>query len=62
MSFFEIGLLLIGGIIGSLIYAGLQRIFFPHTAVNGFMDVDKLKEMCPEVFEKEKTDKKDAVK
>lgn len=52
-------------IIGLLAFAGIQRIFFPHTAVNGFMDLDKLKAICPELFiskDKKKKDMQDADK
>jgi hypothetical protein len=43
----------IGGLIVALLaLAGLQRKFFPHTIANGFMDLDKLKDICPELFKK----------
>jgi hypothetical protein len=54
-SILEFSLLFVGMVLGGLIYAGLQRIFFPHTAVNAFMDMDKLKEFCPELFKQNST-------
>lgn len=51
MEYIETILWIIGIVILLLAFAGLQRTFFPHTMVNGFMDMDKLKAICPELFE-----------
>lgn len=42
---------LIGVAIIYLIYAGLQRSHSSYTLVNGYMDLDKFREVCPEIFE-----------
>jgi hypothetical protein len=41
-----------GLIIGGLLFAGLQRKYSPETIVNGFMDIEKGKEIAPTVFDK----------
>lgn len=56
MDYFTIILWVVGVIIALLAYAGLQRKFFPHSIANGFMSMDKLKDICPELFVK-KNDK-----
>lgn len=58
MDFLEGILLIIAFLVGGLILAGFQRMYFPHTMVNGFMNLDKLKAICPELF-KPQDDKKD---
>lgn len=54
----ETVLYIIGGIVLLLAFAGLQRIFFPHKMVDGYMDLDKLKEVCPEIFDRKQEDNK----
>jgi len=44
-----------GSVILGLLAAALQRRFSPETLANGFMDVEKGKEIAPTVFE-EKVD------
>jgi hypothetical protein len=52
MEYIESILWVVGSVAFFLTFAGLQRMFFPHTIANGFMDLDKLKEICPELFKK----------
>lgn len=49
---------MIFGVVALLGFSGLQRIFFPHTIANGYMDIDKLKTITPELFEKDTTNSK----
>lgn len=58
MEFFEIILWVIGVIGVFLILAGLQRKFSPQTMANGFMSMDKLKEICPELFKRDNKNQK----
>ena len=53
----SIELILWGGgfIVLLLALAGIQRQFFPHTLVNGFMNLEKLKAICPELFKEKNT-------
>jgi hypothetical protein len=37
-----------------LVFAGLRRRHAKETLVNGFMDMDKAKELCPEIFDRKK--------
>lgn len=48
---------IIGFIVVYLIFAGLQRRFSPHTLINGYMDEEKAKDICPDVFKKDKDNK-----
>jgi hypothetical protein len=57
MEIFEIILWMIGIIVLFLVVVGLQRIFSAHTLVNGFMDLDKLKAICPELFNRKEKEK-----
>jgi hypothetical protein len=59
MEILETVLWIVGVIVFLLAFAGLQRAFFPHAMVNGFMDLDKLKAICPELFNRKEKDKRD---
>ncbi len=48
----------LGFILLCLIYAALQRRFFPETLANGFMNREKGKEIAPTVFGKKNDSKK----
>ena len=52
MDYLTLFYYIIGGIFCALVLAGLQRKFASHTIVNGFMDMDKLRAICPELFKK----------
>lgn len=41
----------LGAIFVVFIVGALQRIFFPQTLINGFMDSDKVQNIYPEIFE-----------
>jgi hypothetical protein len=58
MEYAETILWMVGGVLILLAFAGLQRSYFPHTMVNGFMDMEKLKIICPEVFKRKEKLKK----
>lgn len=47
-------LLILGVLVGSLAIAGLARMFSPESLANGFMSLDKLKALCPKLFERKK--------
>lgn len=55
MEYIEVIFWVIGTIALLLAMAGLQRIFSPETLVDGFMDLDKLKNICPELFKCKKS-------
>lgn len=44
--------MIVGVVIGGLIFAALQRRFSPETLANGFMDREKGKEIAPTIFDK----------
>jgi hypothetical protein len=46
--FYGVGIVVVG-----LIWAALQRRFAPHTIINGYMDLEKAQDICPEVFGKD---------
>ncbi len=56
MEYIEMALWIIGIFVFFLICGGLQRAFFPHTLVNGFMDLDKLEAICPQLFKPKEKD------
>jgi len=47
-------------VFGFLTFAGVQRKWFPHTAVNGLMRKELAQTLCPEVFgEAQESEKKE---
>jgi hypothetical protein len=59
MEYIEFILWFVGLVVVCLIFGGLQRTFFPHTLANGFMDLEKLKDLCPELFIKKDEEKEE---
>jgi len=51
-------LISLGIVIGGLIFAAIQRRFSSETLANGFMDVEKGKEVAPTVFKEKENSKK----
>lgn len=48
-------LIFVGITLFSLLVAGLIRKYNSASLINGFMDIDKAKELAPEMFVKKKT-------
>lgn len=53
----EIVYLVVGIIIGGLVFAGLQRRYSSETLANGFMNRDKGESIAPTIFKKDDSGK-----